>query len=159
MGRDVEDEIGQELWESRPTPTDEYIASIAGSVRGRRHMRDAGRRLAVAAVLSVIAVVALAATGGMTQASSAPQSVAKIVETAFKSKPAKAPKLNRVVNSAAHNQYHEKEKCNSGRGNGSEPPDDDSQLIDPHAGGTGPGTYPTVDCDPGNSGDQNRGGD
>lgn len=157
MGRDVEDEIGHELRESRPVPTDEYIASVAGSVRGPRRVRGAGRRLAVAAVLSVIAVVALAATGGMTQASSAPHSVAKIVKTAFKSKPAKAPKLNKVVNSAAHNQYHEKEKCNSGRGNLSE--GDPSKLKNPHAGATGPGNPPTVDCDPGNSGPKNHGGD
>ncbi len=47
--------------------------------------------------------------------------------------------------------------CNSGRGNGSEGPD--TQLIDPHSGGTGPGITPTVDCDPGNSGGVNSGGD
>ena len=157
MGRNVEDEIGHELRESRPIPTDEYIASVAGSVRGPHRVRGAGRRLAVAAVLSAIALVALAATGGMSQASSAPQSVSKIVKTAFKSKPAKAQKLNTVSNSAAQDQYGDKEKCNSGRGNGSE--GDDTQLIDPHAGGTGPGESPTVDCDPGNSGDKNRGGD
>jgi hypothetical protein len=53
----------------------------------------------------------------------------------------------------AEDQY----KCNSGRGNGSE--GDPSQLVDPHAGETGPGIAPTVDCDPGNSGNVNRGGD
>lgn len=157
MERNVEDEIGQELRESRPAPTDEYIASIAGSVRGPRPLRSAGRRLAVAAVLSGIAVVALAATGGMTQATAASQSVSKIVKKAFVSKPAKSPQLNRVSNSAAKDQYGEKKKCNSGRGNGSE--GDDSQLVDPHAGETGPGEYPTLDCDPGNSGGKNRGGD
>jgi hypothetical protein len=47
--------------------------------------------------------------------------------------------------------------CNSGRGNGSET--NSSQLVDPHNGGSGPGTVPTVDCDPGNSGSHNRGGD
>ena len=46
-------------------------------------------------------------------------------------------------------------KCNSGRGNGSE--GDSSQLIEPSTGSSG--IAPTVDCDPGNSGDQNRGGD
>jgi len=157
MGRNVEDEIGHELRESRPIPTDEYIASVAGSVRGPHRVRGAGRRLAVAAVLSAIALVALAATGGMSQASSAPQSVSKIVKTAFKSKPAKAQKLNTVSNSAAQDQYGDKEKCNSGRGNLSE--GDDSKLKNPHEGATGPGDPPTVDCDPGNSGDKNRGGD
>jgi hypothetical protein len=47
--------------------------------------------------------------------------------------------------------------CNSGRGNGSE--GDSSQLVDPHAGETGPGVSPTVDCDPGNSGPNDSGGD
>jgi hypothetical protein len=45
--------------------------------------------------------------------------------------------------------------CNSGRGNGSE--GDSSQLIEPSTGSSG--IAPTVDCDPGNSGDKNRGGD
>jgi hypothetical protein len=46
--------------------------------------------------------------------------------------------------------------CNSGRGNGSE--GSSAQLLTPGTD-TGPGTYPTVDCDPGNSGNVNRGGD
>jgi hypothetical protein len=45
-------------------------------------------------------------------------------------------------------------KCNSGRGNGSE--GSSSQLIIPGTGSAG--MFPTVDCDPGNSG-ANRGGD
>jgi hypothetical protein len=48
-----------------------------------------------------------------------------------------------------------KKKCNSGRGNGSE--GNSSQLIIPGTGSAG--IFPTVDCDPGNSGGQNRGGD
>lgn len=47
------------------------------------------------------------------------------------------------------------QKCNSGRGNGSE--GDNSQLIQPGTGSTG--TSPTKDCDPGNSGSHNAGGD
>ena len=47
-------------------------------------------------------------------------------------------------------------KCNSGRGNGSE--GNSTQLLTPGTD-TGPGIVPTVDCDPGNSGGQNRGGD
>lgn len=156
MGRHVEDELGQELRQSRPAPTDEYVASIAGSVRGSGRSSSV-RRLTMAVVLSLVAFVALAATGGMTQATAAPQSVIEIVKKAFVNKPANPPKLNSVSNSAAKNQYGEKQKCNSGRGNGSE--GDNSQLIDPHAGGRGPGTYPTLDCDPGNSGAKNRGGD
>lgn len=49
--------------------------------------------------------------------------------------------------------------CNSGRGNGPEGNDNSSTYINPHAGGRGPGPYPTDDCDPGNSGGKNRGGD
>jgi hypothetical protein len=45
--------------------------------------------------------------------------------------------------------------CNSGRGNGSE--GSSSQLITPSTGSVG--TAPTVDCDPGNSGAVNHGGD
>jgi hypothetical protein len=48
-------------------------------------------------------------------------------------------------------------KCNSGRGNLSE--GSNAQLVNPHTGGTGPGLFATVDCDPGNSGAVNRGGD
>ena len=48
-------------------------------------------------------------------------------------------------------------KCNSGRGNLSE--GSSAQLINPHTGGSGPGVFATVDCDPGNSGAKNRGGD
>ena len=47
------------------------------------------------------------------------------------------------------------QKCNSGRGNGSE--GDSSQLIQPGTGSRG--TSPTTDCDPGNSGSKNSGGD
>ena len=49
----------------------------------------------------------------------------------------------------------DKPKCNSGRGNGSE--GNSSQLIQPGTGSRG--TSPTVDCDPGNSGAKNSGGD
>jgi len=157
MEREHEDEIGRELRRNRPAPTDDHVASIAGTVRGSGRSSSPVRRLGVAAVLSVIAVFALAATGGLTQATAAPQSVSKIVKTAFLSKPAKSSQLNTVSNSAANDQYGEKEKCNSGRGNDSE--GDDSQLVDPHAGETGPGVTPTLDCDPGNSGGVNHGGD
>ena len=47
------------------------------------------------------------------------------------------------------------EHCNSGRGNFSEVA---GNLIIPGEG-TGPGEFETEDCDPGNSGDVNRGGD
>ena len=114
MGRNVEDEIGHELRESRPVPTDDYIASIAGSVRGPRRLRSAGRRLAVAMVISIVALGALAGTGGLAEATTAPQSVVKIVKKAFASKPAKSPQLNKAANTAANDQYRDGEGCTPG---------------------------------------------
>lgn len=63
--------------------------------------------------------------------------------------------------SPSQQQY---EKCNSGRGNLSETESgthqtDSDTLINPHEGGQGPGDSPTDDCDPGNSGAVNSGGD
>ena len=49
-------------------------------------------------------------------------------------------------------------KCNSGRGNLSDGPNG-GQFVNPHTGGSGSGEFATVDCDPGNSGAKNRGGD
>jgi hypothetical protein len=52
----------------------------------------------------------------------------------------------------------EPERCNSGRGNLSE--DFSPNLVNPHFGDGGPGIVGTGDeCDPGNSGDHNAGGD
>jgi hypothetical protein len=50
-------------------------------------------------------------------------------------------------------------QCNAGRGNGPEPGGSSSSFVDPRDGGRGPGPFPTGDCDPGNSGPVNRGGD
>jgi hypothetical protein len=96
---------------------------------------------------------AVAATGGIGQAAAAMKSVVSTVSGGGASV---------VNNSPAHDQY----KCNSGRGNLSETESgtrqtDSDTLINPHLGNTalGPGDFPTDDCDPGNSGGQNRGGD
>jgi hypothetical protein len=67
-------------------------------------------------------------------------------------------------NTPADDQYVVKVKCNSGRGNLSETnlgthQTNSNTLINPHTGGTGPGLSPTDDCDPGNSGPHNSGGD
>jgi hypothetical protein len=169
MGSTSDDDFGRDLYEQRPEPTDDYVASVARSVRAGTRSRTAPR-IFVAVVASLLAVTALAVTGGMAQATDAPKSVVQIVKktvtkktvakkTVAKNSAARPQSvtLSQVTNSPATDQYGEKPKCNSGRGNGSE--GDDSQFIDPHSGRTGPGTFPTVDCDPGNSGDQNRGGD
>lgn len=154
MKRKFEDEMERDLRGRRPTPEDDYVASIADSIRGSRRSSSSRPRLVVGVALSVVALASLAASGGLSQATAAPVSVAKIVKNVVsnkKDKPAKATKT------AANDQYVPRVKCNSGRGNGSEGPN--GQLIDPHNGGTGPGVFPTIDCDPGNSGPQNRGGD
>lgn len=57
--------------------------------------------------------------------------------------------------SSVDNGSDDNPKCNSGRGNKSE--GNSSQLIKPSTGSKG--TSPTVDCDPGNSGSKNKGGD
>ncbi len=95
-------------------PTDDYVASIAGAVRGPRRLRRAGRRLGVAAVLSIVALGALAATGGLTQAIAAPQSVVKVVKKAFVAEPAKTVQRDRVRNIAAQDQYGGGEGCTPG---------------------------------------------
>jgi hypothetical protein len=51
----------------------------------------------------------------------------------------------------------EKVHCNSGRGNGPEENPNSSTYIVPGTGSAG--SFPTDDCDPGNSGAKNRGGD
>jgi hypothetical protein len=153
MGRRLEDELGRELYRQRPSPSDEYVVSLARAVRGSRRSTRTGRRIALAIVLSLAALIALSAAGGVTQSTAAPQSVATVVKNLVTHSSSSIAKT--VHSSAAQDQYAE--KCNSGRGNGSE--GDSSQLIDPHNGGTGPGQTPTVDCDPGNSGGVNHGGD
>jgi hypothetical protein len=97
---------------------------------------------------------AVAAMGGIGQAAAAVKAVVSTVSGSS------GPSV--VTNSPANDQY----KCNSGRGNLSEtdsgPRSTDSDtLINPHLGNTalGPGDFPTDDCDPGNSGPHNRGGD
>jgi hypothetical protein len=95
----------------------------------RRRLVSVVRVFGIAVVVCVLAIAAAAATVAL-------------------AKPG-----NATTPTSAEDQYG----CNSGRGNGSE--GNSSQLIDPHAGQTGPGVIPTVDCDPGNSGGVNRGGD
>jgi hypothetical protein len=151
MGRKPEDELGHELHRQRPAPSNDYVTSLARAVSGSKHSRVG--RVAVAIVLTIAALAALAATGAVTQSTAAPKSVAKVVKKLVT--PSSSPEAKVVQTSAAQDQYAE--NCNSGRGNGSE--GDSSQLIDPHSGGTGPGQTPTVDCDPGNSGGVNSGGD
>lgn len=151
--------LDSERWWSRrrPMPSDEYVDSVVRSVRGRSGLMSAPRRMGLALAVSLLALVALASVGGIGTAASGGKSAIAVVKKAVKIESAKAPKVKQVKRSAAQDQYEEKEKCNSGRGNLSE--GSNAQLINPHTGGQGPGIVPTVDCDPGNSGSHNRGGD
>ena len=91
MGRkNFEDDIARELRRRRPSPTDGYVRSLAASVGPGPSVRT-GRRLAVAFALSMLGVLALAVTTGISQPLAAPTSVASIVKKAVSTpKPAAA---------------------------------------------------------------------
>lgn len=144
-----------ELRANRPEPQQAFIHALAAEIRGRGRPHGAFR-LAFAGALTVMMLAALAAVGGIGSATTAPKQAAWAVVSFVKS--GNGPSV--VQNSPASDQY----KCNSGRGNLSETATGTRQtnsatLINPHTGGRGPGSYPTDDCDPGNSGAHNRGGD
>ena len=126
--------------------------------------RSVGLRWGFAVTLTATLVVMLAASGGIGYAASSSKSALAVVKRVVGPAKKKGSELPVARKSSAADQY--KLKCNSGRGNGSEfPPSstrnrtDSATLVDPHAGERGPGPRPTDDCDPGNSGAHNRGGD
>ena len=146
LGIDLE----RELRRSRPQPSREFIRALSSELGGRRE-RHGSWRLAFVAGLTVAMLAAIASTGGIGLAATAVKSVVSTVSGGG---------ATVIQRSPAHDQYH----CNSGRGNLSETDSgtrqtDSSTLVNPHTGGTGPGPSPTDDCDPGNSGAHNRGGD
>jgi hypothetical protein len=104
--------------------------------------------------------VALSALGGIGYAAAAPAKAVRAVVSAVSGHDGTTV----IQDSPACEEYVT--KANSGRGNLSEmesgPGSTDSNtLVNPHVGNTalGPGDIPTDDCDPGNSGAHNRGGD
>jgi hypothetical protein len=102
MGRKFEDEIARELRRRRPTPTDGYVRSLAASVRPRPSVRT-GRRLAVAFALSMLGVLVLAITTGITQPLAAPKSVASVVKKAVSApKPAAVTPRTTAAATATH---------------------------------------------------------
>jgi hypothetical protein len=144
-------DLESELRRNRPAPPRDFIRALTSEIRGSRQRRGS-LRLAFAGGLTVVMLSAVAAMGGIGQAAAAVKAVVTTVSGGG------GPSV--VTNSPANDQY----KCNSGRGNLSETESgtrqtDSDTLINPHTGGTGPGPFPTDDCDPGNSGPQNRGGD
>ena len=130
----------------------------------RKRAPSAGLRCGFAVTLTGTLVVMLAASGGIGYAASSSKSALAVVKRVVGPAKKKGSDLPVARKSSAADQY--KLKCNSGRGNGSEYPPNttrdttrSSTLVDPHAGERGPGPRPTDDCDPGNSGPNNRGGD
>jgi hypothetical protein len=152
-------DLEQQLREARPEPGRDFLHSLVSKVRERRHSRPSFR-LAFAGGLTVTLFVALSAVGGIGYAATAPATAVKAVVSAVSGDNG----TTLIQQSPACDQYVT--KANSGRGNLSEtnsgPRSTDSDtLINPHLGNTalGPGDFPTDDCDPGNSGAHNRGGD
>jgi hypothetical protein len=152
-------DLERELRGARPEPRPHFVESLVTEMRGRARSRSS-LRLAFAGGLSVMLFTALAAVGGIGYAAAAPAKAVSAVVSAVSSDSS----ATLIQQSPACDQYVA--KANSGRGNLSETSSgprstDSATLINPHLGNTalGPGDYPTDDCDPGNSGAHNRGGD
>jgi len=152
-------DLEQQLREARPEPGRDFLHSLVSELRERRHSRQSFR-LALAGGLTVMLFVALAAMGGIGYAAAAPAKAVKAVVSAVSGDDG----TTLIQQSPACDQYVT--KANAGRGNLSETGSgqrstDSDTLINPHLGNTalGPGDFPTDDCDPGNSGAHNRGGD
>jgi hypothetical protein len=152
-------DLEQQLVEARPEPGRDFLHTLVSEVRERRHSRRSFR-LAFAGALTVVLLVALSALGGIGYAAAAPAKAVKAVVSAVSHD--NGPTV--IQDSPACVQYAE--HANAGRGNLSETESgsgstDSDTLINPHVGDTalGPGDIPSDDCDPGNSGAHNRGGD
>jgi hypothetical protein len=152
-------DLERELRSARPEPRPHFVESLVTEMRGRAHSWGSPR-LALAGGLTVVLFTALAAVGGIGYAAAAPAKAVQAVVTVVSGDSG----ATLIQQSPACDQYVA--KANSGRGNLSETSSgsgstDSATLINPHLGNTalGPGDYPTDDCDPGNSGPQNRGGD
>jgi hypothetical protein len=146
-----------------PEPDPDFLRTLADEIRAEiredRHARTRGLGLGLAVALTAMIMAAVGAVGAADAARSATKAVAQVVSQAFS---APNNQVRVATNTPAQHQY--KPKCNSGRGNLSETETwtrqtNSTTLVNPHEGGRGPGPYPTDDCDPGNSGPQNRGGD
>ena len=147
-------DVESELRKSRPEPRRDFVHALTSEIRGQRGRRSS-LRLAFVGGLTAVMLAAVASAGGIGKAAAA---VKAVVNTVTANSPAV------IQQSPACDQYGV--KANSGRGNLSETASgprstDSATLINPHLGNTalGPGDFPTDDCDPGNSGPHNRGGD
>src|SRR3712207_5470635 len=88
----------------RQNRKDEPASSRLESPRGRMRKAASAPRVAVALVLSLAVVVALAATGGVAQGTSAPKRLADVVQSAV-SEPRESRETNLVMDSPANDQY------------------------------------------------------
>lgn len=152
-------DLERALRNARPEPRPRFVESLVTEIRGRRRSRSSFR-LAFAGGLTVMLVAALAAVGGIGTAAAAPANAVQAVVDAISGDDG----VTVIQQSPACDQYVA--RSNSGRGNLSETESgprslDSDTLINPHLGDTalGPGDFPTDDCDPGESGPVNRGGD
>jgi hypothetical protein len=148
--------VHRALRAGRPDARPEFVHQVASRVTGHGVSLRRGRLIFAVALATAIAAVA-ASVGGPYATDASTDALNALTRVSSKKA---APRL--AVNTPAQHQY--REKCNSGRGNLSETESgtrqtDSSTLTNPHTGGRGPGQFPTDDCDPGNSGPQNRGGD
>lgn len=152
-------DVERQLRKQRPEPRAEFTGDLIDRLElGKPTVRVPVGRLALVLALTGALAAAVSYAGGFEHAASSSRQVVDTLTRVAKSQPARLV----INNSPADDQYDE--KCNSGRGNLSETENgtrqtDSNTLINPHEGGTGPGDQPTDDCDPGNSGDHNSGGD
>jgi hypothetical protein len=142
---------------ARPEPRRSFVETLTGMVVEGRRRRTRALRPVLALGLSMVLILAVAAFGGV-GAAAAPGNAVKNLLTNIVGH----QDVNIIHHSPASDEYGQ--KCNSGRGNLSETETGNHQtnsdtLINPHEGGTGPGMSPSGDCDPGNSGAVNSGGD
>jgi hypothetical protein len=151
-------DLERQLREARPEPGRDLVQSLVSEVRGQRQAPQS-LRLAFACGLTLMLFVALATFGGIGYAAAAPAKAVHAVVSAVSGNDG----TTLIKQSPACDQYV---RGNSGRGNLSDTSSgsgfkDSSALINPHPGNTalGLGDYSTDDCDPGNSGAQNKGGD
>jgi len=152
------DELDRELAKLMARPSRRFTRTLAAHIETQARPRVSAVRLAFVTALTAAVAGGVAVAGGFGYAASTSEQLADGLARVAKKQETRAV----VRNSPAQQQYGQ--HCNSGRGNLSETETGNRQtnsdtLVNPHEGGRGPGPYPTDDCDPGNSGGHNRGGD
>jgi hypothetical protein len=158
LRRHTRDELDRELTKLMARPSRSFARTLAAHVEARARPRLSAARLAFVTAFTASMAAGVAVAGGFGYAATTSEQLVDGVARVAKKQEARTI----VRNSPAQQQYGQ--HCNSGRGNLSETETGNRQtnsdtLVNPHEGGRGPGPHPTDDCDPGNSGSHNRGGD